>query len=377
MSDWLDDAARGLADGRYSRRRVLKSGAAAALASFGISLGSPRRALAATRSQCGPYTLRPGWQCCDNERPFDPTVEKCCGRGNVCLHAMDCCGEACCAPAGRQGTPPEHCCHGRLCCYEDERCCGLPGSPDDPPTCCSSGEVCCKSRSADGGVQTACCGQDVECCDGRCCELHETCCDKRCIDPRLETCCPSGSTCPPDKTCCGKSSCCSASEDCCSDGRCAPKGTCETCDPPCSALDECCHGRCVPQGQCEHPAVKLCGHEKRPCPAGTICCPSGICAPGDECDDLCGGCVDDAQGMCCFGDCVNSSVPAAGSYTSTSCCSPNGKVYYGDVSCTAAGGTTRASCCKGGQRGCICKSGECCIVGPSVCDNVSGRCVPQ
>lgn len=359
MTDWLDDAARGLADGSYNRRQIVARGGAILAGCVLATLTKPVRALARpTLKTCGEQRIPDDWECCDDVAGYDPRTHTCCEpfgeTGLVCADSEGgCCGPHHCTKDICKGSKSV-CCNnllaGRGTCY-------------DPTThvCCSGYEVCTIQDGCCGNVNYGRSGRIATCTSHFCKQPGERCCRSKnndfCFDPKTHFCCPAPTQhpCPTGYHCCGTEGCCNPS------------------------TEECCHGTCVPKGHCR--PQDLCGPNKQPCPTGTICCPAGICAPAGDCSNLCSGCISNATNMCCFGDCVNSTVPATGDYTSTSCCTPTGKGrdygYLGDVSCTQAGGTTRASCCKGGKPGCICKSGECCIVGPSVCHNETGRCVPQ
>ena len=315
MSHWLDDAARGLADGRYSRRQVLRRGGTVAgslvMASVSGSLGGlvlPAVASGAVTCAGRHAPCKAGERCCVGvdveEVCYHPSIDQCCEENGVkkgvCSRKKECCGHECCDPDN------ETCCGGRcvskssdvVCCRKDAH---------DP------GEACHEGESEDG--------LPVE----KCCHFSGTG-----YDPREQVCCGSGV---------GETK----SEECCQSGRlsyCAPKGQCcpkgehrVTCsgdfttDMCCPEDEYCCGGTCCRPQDCHN---GVCGTVACPddpthrCPSGKFCCflpgQSGDCCDynngnyacctcgcgananksfclygtptetGQQCDNLCGSC---------------------------------------------------------------------------------------
>jgi hypothetical protein len=339
VSHWLDETAEALATGRTTRRQVLlRGGLVAAAAMFG-SATRPGFGLGARAKT--PALFCPDLPCPDL--------------------APDCCGEVRCYDS----NAGYRCCTSAVYHREEEGCCDGKLYQLERESCCTSGEIC---------FTTGRIGES--CCDDSCC-LDGTCCEGQCIGFSSDEGCCHGKRYNPERA-----SCCTSGEICFTTGRIGES----CCDDSCCLDGTCCDGTCAPPGTCEprNSALIRCNPQKSGssnCPPNTVCCVSGVCAPQAECGSLCSGCISNDQNMCCFGDCVNANIPSTGDFTSTSCCTetgtggPNNLGYLGDVTCIAGGGTTRASCCKGGKQGCICRSGECCIVGPYVCDNATGGCV--
>ena len=149
MSHWLDDAARGLADGRYSRRQVLRRGGTVAgslvMASVSGSLGGlvlPAVASGAVTCAGRHAPCKAGERCCVGvdveEVCYHPSIDQCCEENGVkkgvCSRKKECCGHECCDPDN------ETCCGGRcvskssdvVCCRKDAH---------DPGEACHEGRA--------------------------------------------------------------------------------------------------------------------------------------------------------------------------------------------------------------------------------------------
>lgn len=321
MSHWLDEAARGLAEGTHSRRQVLRRGSAIAASALVGSLARPAGVFAAVTS-CKRLPCRKGLDCCHGRDCYLKGTEKCCADGHICPPYGECCGKRCCD----RGHLGEHCCDGR-CIPRDYHCCRSTQAvgPQEP---CAPHNKCCRSEfNADcytpsfekcctsGTGYSFVCLKDEECCGtSHCCDTHrgETCCD--------ETCCKKGEHCCGGKTCCPAGKChdgvchrgcgpggtCPKGQFCCGVGlkseRCIPE-TQTCCAPYCGdagALAPCgqaFNGGCCPVGQC----CTTCFTSGAPrsyrcCPevvqgkpllgcCGTNCCPQGMsnCGPGNTC----------------------------------------------------------------------------------------------
>jgi hypothetical protein len=337
VSHWLDDAARGLAEGTHTRRSVIRRGGAVAAGGVLASMEMPLAALAGQR-RCGKHK-------------YDPKIQKCCPDG-ICGHNDTCCGHypkgqpACCTPGfqeccrgegessglgdcadlfpfGKLPQEPEHCCHGgkgnpyvckahteccnfynthsgesHACCQHNQACCGGPAygrSPVGIPRagCYDPSKAKCCHDFAAGVVGI--CPKDNECCHGECCKADEMCCGLHCCNPSdcdNDVCTPSAcspehphGTCPSGQTCCGGYCCPSGF---CPDGqcvaRCAPYCGQPGADAPCGGdLQGCC-----PVGQCCSANYASNGF-----PANYMCCPDtghlgtaclGTCCPNtDDC----------------------------------------------------------------------------------------------
>ena len=254
MSRWLDDAARGLAEGSHNRREVLLRGGAIAASTLLGSAVSPLRASAT--SGCTPANCPNGLCCegrcltgslfgCCHDRIYSRLSKHCCpqapaGGTHTCLDGEECCGKAKCC------TSNEVCCDGK--CLKGNRkrlgCCN--NATYDP-----SIEQCCLEQPS-GKFEFHVCAKDEQCCGkDKCCTSKEVCCDGKCLkgnrkrlgccnnatyDPSIEQCCleqPPGKfefhVCAKDEECCGEKACCSKGQECCGAGasaRCVAKGTC-------------------------------------------------------------------------------------------------------------------------------------------------------
>jgi hypothetical protein len=300
LSNWLDDAARRLANGGVSRRDLLKrSGAVAGGALLG-SVAVPGGA-AARRGA--------GVPCPDFDSPCLPP-DICCG------------GDACITPSARLG-----CCHGSTYDPHIEHCCAK--AERDQGHACFNDESCCGTDD--------CCKRDEVCCSGRCLKPSKRlgCCHGSTYDPHIENCCHDatagqGHACFNDEQCCGATECCKHGQECCSSGTlayCAPKGHC------------CPHGQ--HRVECGHGKGSLCCPEGEYCCNGGCakpdqCCGTGVCPPGSHC---CHG------KQCCTGPCCKISCCVGATdqccHNNNGCCGakdiccPQGCCIYG---CTADGG---------------------------------------
>ena len=202
MGQWLDDAAKGFAEGAYNRRQVLRRGGAVAV---GAVIGSVTGSLSAFTSvalaacpdghRCGR-----GESCCKNDC-CDNAHERCCA-GRCISNRRECCGlnpvvhgkvcglhEKCCAVVGICYSPAtHHCCHYEKVCKKDEECCGSALEP----RCCAPGEtcqhgVCMKPRQGMCGPEAYLCGSSL------CCAKGSPCCDPDC---------PEGMGAPGQSVCC-------------------------------------------------------------------------------------------------------------------------------------------------------------------------------
>jgi len=310
VSHWLDDAARGLSDGRFSRRQVLRRGGAVAVGTLAASVTGPMGALTSAASA----GLRAGGQhkCRD-------------GHGHTCQTGQTCCGI-------------KHCCDSR-----SEQCCG--------GECISKALVCCKPGAvvAEGVGAFGCKRHDV-CCDTeshaecydpsshQCCRSHgqvrickhytEQCCEKACCDKKAgEKCCDGTTCCNKGKgeTCCnGK--CCDSAHMCCG-GECCDLGDCfgTTC--------------CNPVGNSAHDGKRSVGCGGQCCAPGALCCSGTCCAAGDTCVNglctpgrcapYCGqpgastapcGSTNDARGCCPTGQCCVNVFGPIGQILTHQCC---------------------------------------------------------
>lgn len=259
MSHWLDDAAQRLAEGNYSRRRLLGIGGMAAASSLTGALARPLRALAHEPS-CENFPCLPPDVCCGGKRCCNGTTEFCCD------------GE--CFPKSR-GTARFGCCHDRTYNTTEEFCCRSPHTG-----ACFNGETCCGSEK--------CCATAEFCCDGGCFPKSRGtarfgCCHDRTYNTTEEFCCPLP-----------HSQSCFHGETCCSYGKC------------CAPDEECCADECVAKGTCKHtPKPTGCNPEmlgSRPCPADSFCCyqegigDPGCCAPTSAGPNSCCSCGKTCKG---------------------------------------------------------------------------------
>lgn len=191
MSDWLDDAAKGLAEDRLSRRAILGR-AAAGLGGALLTGVTPSAALGTVFRPCKFLHCRKGTSCCEGPHGLGCCPKaKCCG-GRCCHHNQQCASHA----------------HG-VCCSKHDKACSSEGQT----TCCPSGTTCCKGVSIPGGRVNCC--KHGEVCDS----FQGTCCKKKCGP----VCCQPGercingvcSGCPSGQTECGPNTCCPPGQKCC------------------------------------------------------------------------------------------------------------------------------------------------------------------
>jgi len=379
VSHWLDDAARGLADGSHNRREVLRRGGAIAASTLLGSAVSPLRAFASSRP-CTPASCPDGICCegrclvtgilgCCHDRIYARLSKTCCpeapaGGGHTCLDGEECCGKT-------------KCCTGeQLCC--DGRC--LPG-PRTRVGCCHGAtydkraEECCPEQPR-GALEFHVCLKDEECCgEKECCRGEQLCCDGRCLpgprtrvgccngatyDKRSEQCCleqPSGAlefhVCAKDEECCGEKACCTKGQECCGSGATA---------------------RCVAKGKCKEHCVTP-GFPPTYTPCGDTCCggSSPVCCnlpPGPTCC---------AAGQVCCGDVNNQCVtpaPAGQWHLSNYDGAPGEEVACCPGGSAGTCGINRGEshpACRGGNFGCVCTGGSFCPV-EGCCDS-SGNCL--
>lgn len=380
MSHWLDEAARGLSEGRYTRRQALRRATRVAGAGALARAVDPGLAIARVPGEgCyeSDHCYAPNRCCGAYGTCYNPDTHKCCPRGDACLKSLTCCGQHCCHPEKN-----EECC-GHSVCYRR-----------DSEKCCPKGTKCDRDQK--------CCGFD--CCNE---EKGEMCChDFQCYLPAKYTCCPDGTIVPKGDLCCPKglvpcgqgeaATCCHLS-DCVDDLCCNISGSsplaelasahcngqcCKTGYLCCGAGSSatCCATANCNNGVCGSPcgSAGVCGSSQVCCPggAGACCFPDQVCCPGTY------GCFPANVGqMTCTGDCTNSTLgppPTTGIpfTTSTTCC-PVGGQGGGDVTCTAYQGLTGASCCQGGLPGCICSDGTCCTADTGGCCEPDGTCNPN
>ena len=325
MSHWFDDAARGLSEGRVTRRAVLRRGGAVAGGALLASVTGPLRSMphasAATPS---------GVPCPDFNAPCS-APDVCCGGEHCCNSTTEfCCGGSC-IPR----RPGVGCCHNSTYDPSIEKCCPQGGGP--------FGHACFKDEECCGTSE--CCKKGEFCCGGSCIPRRPGvgCCHNSTYDPSIEKCCPQGGgpfghACFKDEECCGTSECCKKGEQCCNSGKvryCAPKG------------------HCCPKGQ--HRVT--CGTGKGLCcPEGEYCCGGQCCKTGACHNGKCGGKCPPGQQMC-FGKC--------GCPSDAKCCD-KGDCAGATGQFVCCGVTTGAfvragnACCVGGKPGQLC-AGVCCL----------------
>jgi hypothetical protein len=192
LSGWLDDAARGLSEGRYNRRQVLQRGGKVAAATVvGVSRLSPESAGASQphAKKCGRYDVK----CSSGER--------CCG--GVCCHPAQCHNDVCHngCHKGSQRCDGE-CCHitTETTCAPKQGCVTCKGRTDGQDLICETSpsyyECCAK-----------CCGPEYGCCTNK----NDICCDF----PAMGDYQPGGCCYGPTDTCCvmnGVPGCCSKTD---------------------------------------------------------------------------------------------------------------------------------------------------------------------
>ncbi len=307
MSHWLDDDARGLSDGRYNCRQVLRRGSLVAggalLASVTTPIENVVRATSRTGVPCPDFNspcLSPN-TCCGGDKCCDNATEFCCGGGCIKRHPW----VACCHGAGTYDPKIEKCCpnpSGQFhACDKSEKCCGTRDCCNKSEQCCHSGKLaycapkghCCpkgQHRVACGTGKRLCCPDDENCCGGTCCktgQCHNGKCNKSACSPSN----PHG-TCPSGQTCCGGYCCLTAN---CSDGQCF-----EPCGPSCGrpgALAPCGGGAnydgCCGEGEC-----CTANYAENGVPISNICCPY---TPSFASLACCGVCCPHGLTSTCFG----------------------------------------------------------------------------
>jgi hypothetical protein len=295
VSHWLDDAARGLAEGTHTRRTVLQRGGAVAAGALvasvpGVSLLTPNTAWAKTRPR--QQKCKPGKVDCPD--------------GGCCPHGSECCGPKhctnpgyhCCHDQGEYGQcPPDRLCCGHKCCGPDQCC--HPGGGGIAPGCYDN-----------AGEHTKRCGKD-----GHCCSKHNVCCDDVCC-AHGEKCCPDGGGCCHEHdTCCGDH-CCKKGQECCG-GACCESSKCHNNVCVCQTDSDCITGRCC-NGHC-------CPDASDDCCNGTCCSAGSCCSDGTCCTEgiCCGGTTCCNANDCCNGQCCSAGDVCCGTGTSATCCSPN------------------------------------------------------
>jgi hypothetical protein len=294
VSHWFDDAARGLSEGRVTRRAVLRRGGAVAggalLASVTGPLGLMTHANAATASGvpcpgsdaaclapdvccggkhccnstmqfcCGGSCIprRPGTGCC-HDSTYDPSEEKCCPQGS--------------GPLGHACFKNEECCGTSECCKKGEQCC----NSGKLRYCAPKGHCCPKGqhRVTCGAGKGLCCPEGEFCCGGQCCktgDCHEGKCGGKC--PPGQQMCFGKCGCPSDAKCCDKGDCAGATGQfvCCG----VTTGAFVRAGNACCVggkPGQLCAGVCCLQNCCGQPGFEVC------------------CAPGQGCCDANGACV--------------------------------------------------------------------------------------
>lgn len=177
MSHWLDDAARGLSEGRYNRRQVLRRGGAVAAGTLAASVTGPLAAL--TRATAAAA----GVPCPDFNSPC-LSPDTCCGGQECCDHATEfCCGGTCFKHGGRVG-----CCHNSSYDPRIEKCCSGLCCQGDCTAPAAPGITCCPNGGSTAGA-AACAGPGYSGMGG--CRGH-----------KLGCVCDNGSFCPADTGCC-------------------------------------------------------------------------------------------------------------------------------------------------------------------------------
>ena len=349
MSHWLDDAARGLSEGRYSRRQVLKRGGVAAggalLGSMTGPLGSLVVPAVATGAVICSGQRRPcktGEQCCPGfdleDICYDPSIDQCCVEDGVkkgiCSRRKECCGHHCCEP------DTQTCCGGGCADKVEELVCCRKNA-NDP------GERCYEDVGEDGQAVEKCCHSTGTCYDPR----DQVCCGSGLCDKRKEECCHSGSQsyCAPKGECCPKGEhriscgdyetpsrdiCCPEDEYCCGGVCCHPldcggdvccfenehRVTCADGKHICCPKDAaCCGGVCCTPDDCQN---GTCMTEPCSCPPPLECCgpqtaTSGLCISPPPYGAGC--CNDGVPSMVCGSTCCSPEV--------SECCGPIGAYY--------------------------------------------------
>ena len=326
MSHWLDDAARRLAEGTFTRRAVLRRSTTAAGGALLASVAGPLAAFtpAARAAGCPNLPCPPG--------------EACCGGSTCCNSNTHTCCEGLCIQDGG----PVGCCGDRVYARSAVTCCG--------------GKRCNKSTHF-------CCGTQ--------CHRRGSMSDVAVARPTTRTsrCCPpAGSgrhSCAKNEHCCGTSQCCTKGEQCCNSGKlsyCAPTGRCcprgqhrVACGTGkhlcCPDGEYCCGGKCCKPSNCYNGKCNKRNCGGRDCPPGQACC-----NPATE------SCVTPfPAGPFCIGDCDGEPK------VQVTCC-PNG----GSDACGALQGESHPAC-RYGKAGCVCSKGTFCP--EAGCCDVNGNCL--
>lgn len=304
MAHWLDDAATGLSEGRYSRRHILRRGGAIAGGALLASVTWPVAAKAG------------GVPCPDLDTP--------------CYPPDFCCGGTCFTP-----HPDLGCCHNQTYHPSIEKCC-----PHGRQACFKE-ETCCE--------EDACCKHDEFCCGGSCFKHSPDvgCCHNRTYNPSREKCCPHGrQVCFKDETCCGQEECCGKGHHCvrCGTGKhlCCPDG------------EYCCGGVCCKPEHCKNGVCGGC-KTQADCGPNAYCCAdqgggNGHCCPGVG--DCCSGAPGTGLAVCCpFTKANPTKCCILGSGTAVAC------MQYNQVCCFVNGqliGCPAGQCCKANSAGQYC-----------------------
>jgi hypothetical protein len=252
MSHWLDQAAQGLAEGRLTRRTVLRRAGGAAVGVTLASLGlRPARARAQGQPCNSVLPCPAGETCCDgscvdlqSDISHCGTCRNTCGgQGSDCYQGSCRCGEGgltYCEKPGYNGGPCDDPLPNCFNLHQDICNCGRCGHICEQDEDCLGGDCVCKDKTrrlASG----KCCPEGHLTCGDHCCDLAEKCEGGKCVCKNGKPHCGprSGSRvcCTKDQECCGKGS----SQTCCQKGKCK-KGKCEGLCPnlrPCRSSYDC------------------------------------------------------------------------------------------------------------------------------------------
>ena len=245
-----------------------------------------------------------------------------CDAGCNCMAAAQKVADLCTGSGG--GSTCSNKC-GSSCCTASQQCCGDVCAPSGATCCgagyCESGSSCCNN---------ACIPSTASCCGTGSCAAGTTCCNDQCI--------------PEGATCCGQGSCATGEE--CANGLCLPMNAVICKDGSmCPENTACASTKCCPEGFASYdpvsgyccgagPEAGLCdcpvGCASLCCPANTVCCIGGYCAPSA---DGCPKCPANAPKFCSDHKCV----PA-----NATCCG-NGYYCTNSLSCMDCG--NGQTCC--------------------------------